>query len=75
MVFLFPLLIRHKKRDKGKPWVFWHRYWSRKESRWIEGPYKDRKRIMRSLCRKAGVNSLKRMDLRAKLIDISVITL
>jgi len=55
---------RHKKRDKGKPWVFWHRYWSRKESRWIEGPYKDRKRIMRSLCRKAGVRYFRYHPLR-----------
>lgn len=46
---------RHQLRDKGKPWVFWHRYWSRKEGRWKEGPYIDRKKIMGTLCKKAGV--------------------
>jgi integrase len=35
--------------------VFWHRYWSRKENKWIEGPYKDRKRLMKGLCKKADV--------------------
>ena len=38
-----------------KPWVFWQRYWSQKEGKFLEGPYQDRKMIMKSLCRKAGV--------------------
>ncbi len=46
---------RFAKRDPTKPWVFWHRYWSRKAGRWVEGPYKERKRIMKTLCAKAGV--------------------
>ena len=46
---------RHESRDNGKPWVFWHRYWSTKEQSWKEGPYEDRKRFMRTLCRKAEV--------------------
>ncbi|MGA1864978.1 MAG: tyrosine-type recombinase/integrase [bacterium] len=46
---------RFKHRDRTKPWVFWHRYWSSKEQAWIEGPYTDRKRIMKNLCKKAGV--------------------
>jgi len=46
---------RHANRDKTKPWVFWHRYWSRKNGRWREGPHKDRKRIMKTLCEKATV--------------------
>ena len=46
---------RYATRDSSKPWVFWHRYWSRKHSRWIEGPYTERRRIMKTLCCKAGV--------------------
>ena len=33
------LLRRYKNRDKDKPWVFWQRYWSRKEGKFVEGPY------------------------------------
>lgn len=46
---------RHANRDKRNPWVFWHRYWDRKSGKWVKGPYKDRKKVMRSLCKKAGV--------------------
>ena len=46
---------RYRERDPSKPWVFWHRYWSRKLGRTIEGPFGRRKRLMRSLCEKAGV--------------------
>jgi len=49
------LLKRHEGRDESKQWVFWHRYWHTKRGEWVEGPFKDRKRIMGSLCRKAGV--------------------
>lgn len=49
------LLERHKNREPSKPWVFWHRYWSRKSGEWKDGPYEDRKGFMRTLCRKAGV--------------------
>jgi integrase len=53
---LFEILSqRYQKRDKTKPWVFWHRYWSRKEKRFKEGPYQDRKKFMRTLCKDAGV--------------------
>lgn len=48
---------RFNERDPGKPWVFWHRYWSAKERKFVEGPYKQRKRLMRSLCAKAGVDA------------------
>jgi integrase len=41
--------------DQSKPWVFWHRYWSQKNGEFIEGPYQDRKKIMKELCKKAGV--------------------
>ena len=46
---------RHENRDEKKPWVFWHRYWSRKANKFVEGPYKDRKTLMKKLCAKAGV--------------------
>jgi len=49
------LLRRYQHRDKEKPWVFWQRYWSSKAGKFVEGPYRDRKRIMITLCRKAGV--------------------
>lgn len=53
---LFEVLERRfKERDKDKPWVFWHRYWSRKAGRFAEGPYGQRKCLMKSLCQKAGV--------------------
>ena len=46
---------RYDHRDKRKPWVFWHRYFDRKERKWINKPYKDRSQIMRYLCKKAKV--------------------
>jgi integrase len=49
------LLRRHKCRDKGKPWVFWGRHWSRKAGKFVDGPYQQRKNLMATLCRRAGV--------------------
>ncbi|MEI6125584.1 MAG: tyrosine-type recombinase/integrase [Pseudomonadota bacterium] len=49
------LLTRYKNRDADKSWVFWHHFWSRKQKVWIDGPYKDRKKLMKNLCKKAGV--------------------
>ena len=49
------LSYRYSDRDPDKPWVFWHRYWSRKSKKIVTGPYGDRKKIMNSLCAKAGV--------------------
>ncbi|WP_458778417.1 tyrosine-type recombinase/integrase [Desulforhopalus sp. 52FAK] len=46
---------RFTARTDMHPWVFWHRYYSRKEGCWKEGPYGDRKKIMKSLCAIAGV--------------------
>ncbi len=63
---------RYRNRKKDKPWVFWQRYWSRKESKWMEGPYRDRKTIMRTLCRKAGVRYFRFHALRhfgASMLD------
>jgi len=62
---LFKILSRrYAERDPQKPWVFWHRYWSRKEGKWVEGPYKDRKRFMKTLCKKAGVKYFRFHPLR-----------
>ena len=49
------LFRRHQDRDRCKPWVFWHTCWSSKTGEKIEGPYDRRKKLMKSLCRKAGV--------------------
>ncbi len=46
---------RYENRDPSKPWVFWHRYWSRKENQFVEGPYDRRKKLMKGLCKKADV--------------------
>ena len=46
---------RYENRDPEKPWVFWHHYWSRKKGCFAEGPFGDRKKIMKKLCEKAGV--------------------
>lgn len=45
----------YELRDETKLWVFWHRYWSAKEGKFKEGPYEDRKKFMKTLCKKAGV--------------------
>ncbi len=53
---LYTLLSRrYASRNSRMPWVFWHRYWSRKQSKMIEGPHERRKRLMKGLCKKAGV--------------------
>jgi len=68
------LLRRYKSRDVTKPWVFWHRYWDRNKKNWVYSPYKDRKKIMRSLCKKANVKYFRFHALRhagASLMDNS----
>lgn len=70
---LFDVLsYRFEHRDRTKPWVFWHRYWSKKTKEWVEGPYIDRKKIMETLCKKAGVKYFRYHALRhcgASLLD------
>lgn len=55
---------RYEKRDPEKPWVFWHRYWSRKHGQFIEGPYGDHKKLMKRLCERAGVRYFRFHPLR-----------
>ena len=65
---------RFKRRDKRKPWVFWHRYWDRFKKDWVEGPYNNRRRIMKTLCEKAGVRYFRFHALRhfgASMLDQS----
>jgi len=53
---LFEVLSRrYSERDPSKPWVFWHTYWSSKTGEKCEGPYDRRKKLMKGLCKKAGV--------------------
>ena len=70
------LLRRYKNRDKTKHWVFLHRYWDRKEKVLVDKPYKDRKKIMKSLCKKAKVKYFRFHALRhagASLMDNSCV--
>jgi integrase len=46
---------RLQNRDKDKEWVFRHTYRSRKTGELREGPYQNRKMIMQTLCKRAGV--------------------
>ena len=55
---------RYEKRDPDKPWVFWHRYWSKKAGKYLIGPYRDRKKFMKTLCEKAGVRYFRFHPLR-----------
>jgi integrase len=55
---------RYSRRDQSKPWVFWHRYWSSREGAMKEGPFQDRKKIMRVLCKKAKVRYFRFHPLR-----------
>lgn len=55
-----------ERRLKGNntPWVFYHTYYSRKTKEWVTGPYTGRKRIMKTLCKKAGVKYFRFHPLR-----------
>ena len=66
------LSYRLTQSDGDIPWVFWHRYWSRKTGGWEIGPYKDRNKIMNSLCKKAQVRYFRFHPLRhlaASMLD------
>lgn len=70
---LYEILSRRwQTRYAEKPWVFWQRYWDRKKKEWVEGPYQDRKRIMRTLCQETGVRYFRFHALRhlgASILD------
>jgi len=55
---------RYEGRDKDKPWVFWHTYWSNKTGEKKEGPYKYRRRILGTLCKKLGIKDFRFHNLR-----------
>jgi integrase len=46
---------KYFQRDKDIRWVFWHRFYSKKTNSFVIGPYTDRKRFMKTLCKQAGV--------------------
>jgi integrase len=63
---------RHSRREVDIPWVFWHRYRSRKVDDIIMAPFQDRKKFMRTLCTKANVPYFRFHPLRhagASLMD------
>lgn len=65
---------RHDERDPTKKWVFWHSYKDRKSGKIVTGPYKDRKSVMRGLCKRAGVRYFRFHALRhagASIMDVS----
>ena len=55
---------RSDERDPSMPWVFWHRYWSRNANKIVTGKFNDRKSIMTTLCKKAGVRYFRFHPLR-----------
>jgi integrase len=65
---------RFEKSDLSIQHVFWHKYWSKKEGQFVTGPFIDRKRIMKTLCKKAGVKYFRFHALRhsgASIMDSS----
>lgn len=66
------LFHRFEFRDPEMPWVFWHTYWSRNSGQWVKGPYGERKKLMSTLCDKAGVKYFRYHALRhltASILD------
>lgn len=55
---------RFQKRNRGTPYVFWHEYYSRKQKCKVVGRYQNRKKIMKTLCEKAGVGYFRFHPLR-----------
>lgn len=62
---LFEVLkTRYQNRNPDIPYVFWHRYYSRSSGKVINGPYKDRKKFMKTLCQDANVKYFRFHPLR-----------
>ncbi|SFK49221.1 Site-specific recombinase XerD [Desulfomicrobium apsheronum] len=62
---LFQILNRRfHEKVPDRPWVFWHRYFDRNQRNYVVGPYKDRKRIMTTLCKRANVKYFRYHALR-----------
>jgi integrase len=55
---------RFQHRDTNKPWVFWHRYFDQQRKEFVTGPFNNRKKIMKTLCQKAGVRYFRYHALR-----------
>ena len=49
---------RYQARDKDKPWVFWQVYWTH-TGEVKEGPFTYRSKILKTLCKKAGVKDFR----------------
>lgn len=63
---------RYQLRDPEMPYVFWHTYWSRKLNGWGRGAYGDRKKLMKTLCKRADVKYFRFHALRhltASILD------
>ena len=60
---LYDVLWRRYK-TKHHSWVFYHTYRTTNTGEWVTGPYKDRKRIMSTLCKKVGIKYFRFHPLR-----------
>jgi integrase len=53
---LFDVLYQlYRHRDKTVPWVFYRQYWDKDKKVQVTRPYQNRTKIMRTLCKEAGV--------------------
>ena len=57
-------VLTRRLKGNNTQWVFQHTYFSRKVGKWVTGPYASRKRIMGTLCKKAGVKYFRFHPLR-----------
>lgn len=57
-------VLKRRLEGNNTPWVFHHTYYSRKTGEWVTGPYTDRKRLMKTLCKKVKVRYFRFHPLR-----------